>query len=286
MFPSPDLSLHPAIMDLPIAVLVAVLIAAFAVGALVLARRGAGRRRVWGVAAALLAIVVVGARAGRATGEWTGRRPASTDVGVSEAVVPDTSVSAAATGRELEHLTDRAHARFAAGDRRAAARDLRDAARLLADAARAEAAGGAVSVLTASARELASLATAVEGGPAPSVRALDDALARARLADARMHYARVFPLVRNLHNGEAGIELLWVVDHLGRAMREGRLGAGGDTAAALDEARAAALRLTRPGLGVPASTGVVLERLGVALDLAMPRARPLGAGTLAAPARA
>lgn len=105
MLPSLILSLHAAVTYLPIAALVA----AFAVGAHLLARRGAGPRRAWGFTITLLAVLSLGARDRLATGARTGEGPASTDAGASEAAVPDTSVPVAASGRELEHVTDRAH---------------------------------------------------------------------------------------------------------------------------------------------------------------------------------
>jgi len=241
----------------------AVLSPPFGVGVISAVRRAARAGRAWGLSAAFVAAFALSAWATLASGGQT--------IAVSGAVAPDTGAPGTAPGRELEHETDRARARFVAGDGRAAALDLRAASRRLADAARAADAGAAASALTTSAQELAAVAVAIDGGTVPCVCILDGAIARARLADARLHHARVMPLVRNLHNAEAGIELLWVVDHLGRAMREGTSGAG-VAAPLLDDARAAALRLTRPSLGVSVSTGVLLEQLGAALDRAMPRA--------------
>ena len=178
---------------------------------------------------------------------------------------------AASPGRELEALTDRARARLAAGDARTAAAVLRAASLRLADASRTEADSAAARALSTSAHELLTLADGAEGGVVPPARAMDAAVLRARLADARMHHARVLPLVRNLRNAQAGIELLWAVDHLGGVLHDADPRADVGTTRLLDEARAAALRLTRPELGVPASTGVVLERLAVALDRAARR---------------
>jgi hypothetical protein len=199
------------------------------------------------IAAALLAVCVPGVWLARATGER---------------MAVHTTGAPVSPGRGLEGETDLARAAFVAGDTRGAAASLRRAARLLATVTRPEDAGLAGPALTASAAELTALAVAVEAGTVRRVRTLDDVVARARLADARKHYARVMPLIRNLHNAEAGIELLWAVDHLGRVMRDAAPDGGTDTAAVLSDARAAALRLTRPGSGVPVSTGVVLERLG------------------------
>lgn len=191
----------------------------------------------------------------------------------SGAAVSDLAL-AASPGRELEALTDRARARLAAGDARTAAAALRAASRRLAAASRTEADSAAARALSTSAHELLTLADGAEGGVVPPARAVDAAVLRARLADARMHHARVLPLVRNLRNAQAGIELLWAVDQLGGVLHDAVPRADVGMTALLDDARAAALRLTRPELGVPASTGVVLERLALALDRAV-------AGTLA-----
>ena len=221
------------------------------------------------IATALLAVCVPGLWLARASGNATGERTARTAGG------------AGSPGRGLEGETDRARAAFVAGDTPRAAASLRRTAWLLTAVTRPEDVGLAGPALAASAGELAALAAAVESGAVRRVRTLDDVVARARLADARKHYARVMPLVRNLHNAEAGIELLWAVDHLGRVMRDAAPGAGTDTAAVLSDARAAALRLTRPDGGVPVGTGVVLERLGDEIARATARTMQDGTGTTA-----
>lgn len=93
--------------------------------------------------------------------------------------------------------------------------------------------------------------------------------AQTQLVEARTHYERILPLIRNFHNDQAGGEMIAAVDHLDTLSSAlgGRIPASPETLRSL---RATAVSLARRdiGIGVPPEMAAALEALRAELERA------------------
>jgi hypothetical protein len=123
--------------------------------------------------------------------------------------------------REAQLSFDSARARLGAKNYAAAARSLREAAAFTRQHADSIA-EPAKKALKTSTDELNRLATRLAGGRAISVRTLDNAFARAQLAEVQYHCVRALDAWKLSNGPETGAELMMLIDHFERAAVDGR----------------------------------------------------------------
>jgi uncharacterized membrane protein len=267
MLPDP---LHPAVVHFPI--VLAILAPVVAAGALWAIRRGADVRRAWGIAVLSLGALLVSAWAATQTGEQQEDRV--------ERVVSEGAIHTHEEAAELFLFATLgvvavAAVGLAGGGIGRAARVAGAAGTLalVGLGANVGRSGGELVYRHGAASAYTSGAPAREAaGEGERRRESDDEAARRQVGEAQAHFARIVPLLRNLHNDAAGAEMAAAAEHLGSAVRL----AGGSEAPALRDIRATAARLAVQPAGVPSSTAEALATLAAELDrtsarLAAPR---------------
>lgn len=263
MLPDP---LHPAVVHFPI--VLAILAPLFALGAFWAIRRGADTRRAWAIPTAILAALALSAFVATRTGE--GEEERVEDVLASEGPIHSHEESAevfliataVVLGISLVGLV-----RGPVGKAGRAVGALGTLA-LVGIGANVGHTGGELVYRYGA----ASAYTGGTGTPGAGDREREqgerEESSRQFLDSARAHYARILPLIRNLHNEAAAAEMLATTDKLERALWE--LG-GVDTRVAPEAfalVRGVAVQLSRQSIGVPADTPTALELLGAQLDRA------------------
>ena len=118
--------------------------------------------------------------------------------------------------------------------------------------------GGVFAVASGAARE--------RGGVGPSPDPAAARMAVAEVEEARAHYARILPLIRNLHNPAAAAEMIATADHLDRAVKLRGGATPMDLTGAIDAVRATGSDLAARPIGVPPGIGEALEVLRTVLD--------------------
>lgn len=109
--------------------------------------------------------------------------------------------------------------------------------------------------------------------------------ARARLAEARSHFDRVMPLVRNFHNARAGTEVMLAAEDVEWAARATGTYGEPQTLATLRDARQAGALLMRQSESVPMSAGLAVEALGAEIQRRAIAASAGAANATTTPAR-
>ena len=169
----------------------------------------------------VVAVVLVGATA-CGPSEFAKRRADSAVAAAAKAHVVKDAGEVIGARREAQTFFDSARASFILKHRVAASKNLRDAAaftRQQSDSA----AGLDKDALAKSAKELDRLATGIANGTVRSVKTLDNALARAQLAEAQYHYTRMLRAWNRHDAGVAGAELTMSIDHFDRGASDAGL---------------------------------------------------------------
>jgi hypothetical protein len=146
--------------------------------------------------------------------------------------------------REAQTFFDRARASFILKHRPAASKSLRDAA-AFARQQSDSAAGLDKDAFVKSAKELDRLATGIASGTVRSVKTLDNAIARAQLAEAEHHYTRMLRAWNRHDAGVAGAELTMSIDHFDRGASDAGLHLDTTTQSRLADARTLTREMTK-----------------------------------------
>lgn len=191
----------------------------------------------------VVAVVVVAATA-CGPSESAKRRADSAVAAAAKAHVVKDAGEVIGARREAQTFFDSARASFILKHRAAASKSLRDAAaftRQQSDSA----AGLDKDAFVKSAKELDRLATGVANGTVRSVKTLDDAIARAQLAEAQYHYTRMLWSWNRHHAGVAGAELTMSIDHFDRGASDAGLHLDTMTQSTLADVRTLAGEMTK-----------------------------------------
>jgi hypothetical protein len=192
----------------------------------------------------VVAVVLVAAATACGPSESAKRRADSAVAAAVKAHVVKDAGEVIGARREAQSFFDSARASFMLKHRTAASKSLRDAAaftRQQSDSA----AGLDKDAFLTSAKELDRMAAGVTNGTVRSVKTLDNAIARAQLAEAQYHYTRMIAAWNRHDAGVAGAELTMSIDHFDRGVSDAGLHLAATTQATLAEVRTLTAEMTK-----------------------------------------
>ena len=174
------------------------------------------------------------------------------------------SPGALATRREAQESFDNARDAVARKDFEGAATALSDAATFFQREAR-DAQPDMKQALDGTSEELDSLAVRAAHGELRTVDALDHVFARAHAAEASLHLLRAHAATIKRDKVRAGEELVMSVDHLERAMKDGRLQSDSAIQAAIADTRSLAGEMVQGMEAVPDEMARVTDEIEMAI---------------------